>query len=262
VERYRALDTLRRLVAKGLVDARRELGGGPVGRWELYREGVCWGSGVRFRPLRLERRGDLGALAGLVHVWKWRWRYQPAPGALAGVDTVRWSRLKTWCGPATHLPFYLSGLAAPDEGTFALALEQLQAPILHERRISPAAGPAFRFMIALVPTLASDELRARLLGFLVEIATRGDGLAAGRALKRAVDQIPARLTQRGRARHLRRQGIEGATDEVFAQLGAARPLWTSLGASDHPKLRRWATLLLALCADEAADGAPSAELEH
>jgi hypothetical protein len=249
VELWRGLDG-GRVVVEGPVghDGRP---GGPVGPWRL----LDTGDTVSFKPLTdssfgLDRRHDLTDLALALRVWQ----HSPWPAALAGVDEVDWPALGTFFGSAEHFPFLLKGLSRPEPVIFDVALGQLVDPVLHQGTIEEAAGPVVRFAVAVAPHLVDDDLRAKLLGFIAGVATRGGRLGAAAKLKAIHRQRPADATDAvDVADHFADSGVEPAYHEVYAAISDATEVWADLATRPDPQVRRWGLILLAV-----ADGEPAA----
>jgi hypothetical protein len=246
VELWRGLDG-GRVVVEGPVgnDGRP---GGPVGPWRL----LDTGDTVSFTPLTdssfgLDRRHDLTDIALALRVW----HHAPWPAALAGVDEVDWPALGTYFGSAEHFPFLLKGLSRPEPVIFDVALGQLVDPVLHQGTIEEATGPVVRFAVAVAPHLVDDDLRAKLLGFIAGVATRGGRLGAAAKLKAIHRQRPPDAADA--ADHFADSGVEPAYHEVYAAISDATEVWADLAAGPDAQVRRSGLILLAV-----ADGEPAA----
>jgi hypothetical protein len=247
-ERWRGLNG-DRVVVEGLV-AHNGRPGGPEGPWRL----LDTGDTVSFTPLTdssfgLDRRPDLTDIALALRIWQ----QSPWPAALAGVDQVDWPALGTYFGSAEHFPFLLKGLSRPEPVIFDLALAQLVDPVLHQGTIEEATGPVVRFAVAVAPHGVNDDLRAKLLGFIAGVATRGGRLGAAAKLKAIHRRRPPDAT--GAADHFADSAVEPAYHEVYAAISDATGVWVELAAGPDDRVRRWALVLLAIAEGEPAAAA-------
>ncbi|MFJ6195509.1 HEAT repeat domain-containing protein [Micromonospora sp. NPDC092111] len=244
VERWRCVDTDGRGVAEGFV--RPGLDGGPVGRWRLLDATGAVRATVKFKPLRVDRSELSAAFVQAMHTW----REMPLPAALSGVDGVPWKKLDTWEGDARNVPFLLKGLAVPHGEAFGTALNELWNPILRQNTVSEAAGPAFRYLVALAGAITDAGRLTDLLDFLVRIATREGMLGGAHEIKRLHAGMPANV--RNPVKYFHDNGTEGAYHEIYAAIDAATPTWAALSTHDHAGVRRCALHLLMCAAGEPA----------
>ncbi len=251
VEWWRGLDASGAVIAEG--EVRPGIEGGPVGEWRLFDTDGDEHATVTFAMLSTRRRGDLGRLATAIHTW----RTMPMPAALTGVNSVRWRGLSTFFGrDAADFPFLLKGLAAPDERAFHQALDEMWDEVLYQHTVSEVAGPAIRFMAALVDSVERDDLRAELLEFILRAATRDGSIGATKQLKTLYDAVPADAVQPHT--YFTRHSIEGAYHEIYASLAVGVPTWARLAAGG-PEIsrgtRQCAVHLLAAAPGEDAGAA-------
>ncbi|MGW3352400.1 hypothetical protein ACWDA3_54695 [Nonomuraea rubra] len=139
----------------------------------------------------------------------------------AGLDEVRWSRMRHAYGSAGDVPELLRGLAHPDPAVRETALDGMYAAVHHQGDIYPCTIAAIPFLLRLAahPGLPGRPEVVRLLA--------GIGSA----------EDPDELT--------------GAYRKANQAVAAAYPLWERLLEDADPRVREAAAEVLPACADQS-----------
>ncbi|WP_191843260.1 PBS lyase [Catellatospora chokoriensis] len=142
---------------------------------------------------------------------------------LAGVDEVRWGRMRHAYGPAVEVPDLLRGLADADPAVRETALDAMYGGIHHQ-------GDVYACTIAVIPFLlriaadAGRPGRAEVIGLLAGIAGADDPEPRTGLYRQA------------------REAVSGAY-----------PLWCALAHDPDPQVRAAVPAVLPVCAEHAAD---------
>jgi hypothetical protein len=145
-----------------------------------------------------------------------------ADDLLAGVDKVRWGRMRHAYGPAVEMPELLRGLADADPAVRETTLDAMYGGIHHQGDVYACTLAAIPFLLR----IAADAGRAGRAEVITLLASIGG----------AEDPGP-------------RTGLYMRARQAVA---GAYPLWRALAADPDPQVRAAVPVVLPACADEAA----------
>ncbi|WP_188190373.1 hypothetical protein [Nonomuraea sp. SYSU D8015] len=139
----------------------------------------------------------------------------------AGLDAVRWSRMRHAYGSARDVPDLLRGLADPDPAVREQALDDMYGAVHHQGDVYPCTVAAIPFLLRIVerPGLPG---RAEVVELVASIGSAADPT-----------------------------GLSGPYRKADEAVAAASPLWARLLDDEDPRVREATAGVLLAGADEA-----------
>ncbi|PZG16860.1 HEAT repeat domain-containing protein [Nonomuraea aridisoli] len=135
----------------------------------------------------------------------------------AGLDDIRWARMRHAYGPAADVPGLLRGLADPDPAVRETALDGMYGTVHHQGDVYPCTVAAIPFLLRIAADPGVPG-RAEVVRLLAGIGSAED---------------PTEL--------------EGAYRKANQAVGAAYPLWEKLLEDADPRVREAVTEVLPAC---------------
>ncbi|MEU8002271.1 hypothetical protein AB0B66_14005 [Catellatospora sp. NPDC049111] len=142
---------------------------------------------------------------------------------LAGVDEVRWSRMRHAYGPAVEVPELLRGLADADPAVRETALDAMYGGIHHQGDVYACTIEVIPFLLRIAADVGRPG-RAEVVGLLASIGGADDPEPRTGLYRRA------------------RQAV-----------AAGYPLWSALAHDPDPQVRAAVPAVLPVCAEQATD---------
>ncbi|MEV4538968.1 hypothetical protein AB0J82_34865 [Asanoa sp. NPDC049518] len=142
---------------------------------------------------------------------------------LAGVDEVRWGRMRHAYGPAVEVPDLLRGLAAADPAAREAALDAMYGSVHHQGDVYACTVAAIPFLLRIAADAGSPG-RGEVVELLASIGGADD------------PEPPTGLHRKAR---------QAVSD--------AYPLWSALAHDPDPLVRAAVPAVLSVCAEPATD---------